>query len=444
MTVFDTNWISCWQYIIAHVETDFRWNLIEVNPHMGIGIYQASNEESYDLLHKLITDYPDHEKYFDSAFLNSFKTGKRWGRKIFTNSQAQQIKNALSTKDSRKVQMEMFNAFANRYIKVMKKYGIKNNKGAIYASTIYHQSPRAFFQIYNAVGNASYTKWYHGALNNGIVGKYKTRQNKVKHDLDNWDGKSYKDFGQSGSGGSLSDKDWEADDIGDENPENGNPANTYETTVTELGISSLRKVGKELWLQLDDKHNNTTIRFYKQANNLWLPSIGSSEVNGTTNDIKIETGPTNGNQAEPKGNDIQTKIIGTMKSFEGKVSYTQGQGARMSPNRGTADCSGLVWYCYHKNGYNIGTYTGTQRNNGKEIHGGSCSSWKDSYENDLKPADIIVMKGSHGGHVEMYMDRKGYVMGIGSAKVKGSRWRTISNLMSSFNSYTVRRIIKDK
>lgn len=444
MTVFDENWVSCWQYIIAHVETDFTWNLIETSPHMGIGIYQASNEESWELLHKLVTEYPEHEKYFDSDFLATFKTGKKWGRKIFTNSQCQQIRKALSTTNSRKVQMELFNNFAKRYIKVAKRYGIRNNKGSIFALTIYHQSPRAFFQVYNAVGNGSYKNWYRGAINNGIVGKYKTRQNKVKSDLEKWDGKSYKNFGQGGVGGSLSDKDWEADDIGDDNPNNGNPSGTYADTVTKLGISYIKKVGKELWLQLDKTNDNQIIRFYKTGTGIYLPFHNSTNVSGKTEDEIIQQAPTDGNQLDKKSDDITDKIIATMKSFEGKVSYTQAQGARMSPQRGTADCSGLVWYCYHKHGYNIGTYTGTQRNNGKQIHGGRCSSWKSSFEDDLKPADIIVMKhDSGGGHVEMYMDRKGYVMGIGSAKVKGSRWRTISNLMSSFDSYTVRRIIKD-
>ena len=49
MAIFDEAWVRAFQYIIADVETDFRWNLIELNPHMGIGIYQASNGESLDL-----------------------------------------------------------------------------------------------------------------------------------------------------------------------------------------------------------------------------------------------------------------------------------------------------------------------------------------------------------------------------------------------------------
>lgn len=444
MAVFDNNWISAWQYVIAHVETDFRWNLIEANPHMGIGIYQASNEESWELLHKLVTEYPEHEQYFDSDFLATFKSGSSWGRKVFTNSQANQIRKALATKDSRKVQMELFNSFASRYISVMKKYHVTNNKGALFASTIYHQSPRAFFQIHSSVGNGTYIEWYRGALNNGIVGKYKTRQNKVLADLEKWDGSSYMDFGQGGTGGNTSNKDWDADDIGDEDPKDGNPAETYADTVTKLGISYLRQEGRELWLQLDETQNNQIIRFYKNGNNLWIPYHSSTNVGGQTKNDNIQQEPTDGNQAEPTVDGVQGKIIATMKSLEGKVSYTQGQGERMTPNEGTADCSGLTWYCYHVHGYNIGTWTGTQRKNGKQIHGGRCSQWKDSFEDDLKPADLIVMQhDGGGGHVEMYMDRKGYVMGIGSAKVKGSRWRTISNLMSSFDSYTVRRIIKD-
>lgn len=132
MAIFDEAWVRAFQYIIADVETDFRWNLIELNPHMGIGIYQASNGESWDLLHNIVTKYPDLKTYFSDEFLKTFDSGsKRWGYKVFTNSQANQIRKCLATTNAKKVQQEMFDSFANRYIKVMKRNHITNKKGSI-------------------------------------------------------------------------------------------------------------------------------------------------------------------------------------------------------------------------------------------------------------------------------------------------------------------------
>lgn len=471
MAVFDEAWVRAFQYIIANIETDFRWNLIELNPHMGIGIYQASNEESWDLLHNIVTKYPDLKSYFSDEFLKTFDSGsKRWGYKVFTNSQCNQIRKCLATTNAKKVQQDMFDSFANRYIKVMKRNHITNKKGSIFASTIYHQTPKRMFQVFNAVGNAPYTRWYTGAMNNAVLRNYPSRYRKVKNFLASWDGKEIKKIPDG-----VSTKDWDADDIGDNDPDYGSSSNKENvdrsattTATTELGISSIRLISSnELWLNMDNDGNNINVRFIKQSNNLWIPSnvtstnenISSGDVQisvtgnkaniTTKNDVlkKFTTGGENTTKKPKKGetvSGVRGKIIETMKSLESKVSYTQASSARMKPNKGTADCSGLVWYCYHKHGYNIGTWTGDQRKNGKQIHGGRCSNWKTSYEDDLEPCDLFVMKhDSGGGHVEMYMDRKGYVMGIGSARVKGSRWRTISNLMNSFDSYSVRRIISD-
>lgn len=470
MAIFDEAWVRAFQYIIADVETDFKWNLIELNPHMGIGIYQASNGESWDLLHNIVTKYPDLKSYFSDEFLKTFDSGsKRWGYKVFTNSQANQIRKCLATTNAKKVQQEMFDSFANRYIKVMKRNHITNKKGSIFASTIYHQTPKRMFQVFNAVGNAPYTRWYTGAMNNAVLRNYPSRYRKVKNFLASWDGKEIKKIPDG-----VSTKDWDADDIGDINPDYGSATNknnpdrsAVSITVTNLGINSIKLISSnELWLNMNNEGNNINIRFIKQANNLWIPSnvsstnqnelTGDEQTNNSGNNANITTKNdvlnkfTTGGKTTKKPKHGQTasgvrgKIIATMKSLEGKVSYTQASGARMRPNKGTADCSGLTWYCYKKNGYNIGTWTGDQRENGKNIHSGRCSSWKSSYEDDLMPADLFVMKhDSGGGHVEMYMDRKGYVMGIGSARVKGSRWRTITDLMNKFDSYTVRRIIDE-
>lgn len=472
MAVFDEAWISAFEKCIAYAEADYQWNLVEVSPHMGVGIYQASNGESYDLLHRLVTTYPDTKKYFSDEFLVTFDTGsKRWGYKVFTNSQSAQISKALKTDDAHKLMQTMLDEFANAYIKVMKRWGITNKKGSVFAATVYHQRPLSCKQIYNAVGNANYLKWYKGALNNAVVGRFRSRQNKVKSVLDKWDGKSVLTFS-----GKENTKDFEKEDIGDVNPNYGNSIKTYgdtvenngvgeEVTTTDIHIQFIRQVGKELWVQMDNDYSNVNIRFLKNANGVWIQAQSSSTISNV-DDESPSTSTSTGTKITSKNNvqekfttggtttkkpkkgetvdGVCGKIIATMESLEGKVSYTQASGARMRPNKGTADCSGLTWYCYKKNGYNIGTWTGDQRKNGKQIHGGRCSSWKSSYENDLKPADLIVMKhDSGGGHVEMYMNRKGYVMGIGSAKVKGSRWRTITNLMSSFDSYSVRRIIDE-
>ena len=244
MSIFDEAWVRAFQYIIADVETDFRWNLIELNPHMGIGIYQASNGESWDLLHNIVTRYPDLKSYFSDEFLKTFDSGsKRWGYKVFTNSQANQIRKCLATTNAKKVQQEMFDSFANRYIKVMKRNHITNKKGSIFASTIYHQTPKRMFQVFNAVGNAPYTRWYTGAMNNAVLRNYPSRYRKVKNFLASWDGKEIKKIPDG-----VSTKDWDADDIGDIDPDYGSSSN-----ILMIEDMKINKFKAEILEQVLDK-----------------------------------------------------------------------------------------------------------------------------------------------------------------------------------------------
>lgn len=428
--IFDNNWISYSMYVVGTVESGCNYGAVERYAMAGIGIAQWTYNRSWELLNLIATDYPESENNFPILW-DSIKPGSSaWGQKVFTQNEANEVGAGLVTESGIASQNKLYiQDCQNSYIPLLRdECGFTDPKSAIFALTVYHQSPQAFYQIFSACGTANVDVWYNTTLNNGIVGKYISRQNTVKSLLDAWDGESGKDdFGIYNPYYQVG---------GNTDPGNGNPNNTKSETTTKAKIGAIRVVGKGLLAEFDGQK----ILFYKAGNGIYYPRIGNKNVSGVTEDTPVPDNP------EQSGTSDDARwIVDKIKSLEGTLQYSQAQSLRTNIPAGYCDCSGLVWWLYNQRGFSVGTWTGSQKNDGILVADGRYTV---PDENIMQLADMCLFDWSGStdistyGHVELYIG-DGQIMGHGGDPYLGPVKKDIVSYFKSAPYWQIRRVIND-
>lgn len=136
-------------------------------------------------------------------------------------------------------------------------------------------------------------------------------------------------------------------------------------------------------------------------------------------------------------------MVSMMTSLQGTLWYSQAADKRTNIEGGYCDCSGLVWWLYNKRGYSIGTWTGSQINDGQLVKSGgggeACTT------DGLQPGDIVLFDWQSTsyttyGHVEMYMG-DGIICGHGGVPDPGPSVKSLAQQTSFANVWQVRRIL---
>lgn len=401
MAQFDDNWREYCLYTISSVETNCNFAIVEYATNAGIGIAQWTFGRSWQLLNLFATDYPEKAQETLGNLYELVKPGTTaWNTKYFTDAEAQNLmSNVLGTTECIETQMKLWNMdLESDYIPLLQSHSLTDVKGSIFALSIYHQSPQAFYQIVNAVGNGNIDQWLIGALNNSIVGAYSNRQNTVYQKLNEWDGASAPPDGWANANGETIDiggnQNW-----GGGNFEGGGTENPF-----SVEIKSLEKIGKELRLNiLLNNEKNKTVCFVKESPSLWVPY--NKTYYGLAESEEQPLPPSQNPSVDINAN--EKKLVETMRSRIGKNVYTQNMNLRQLCGEGYSDCSALCWWVYQQIGYNIGTWTGAQLEDGELIQtlGNGGSGFDPSL---YRPGDLFLiywgLDYSGFDHVEMWMD----------------------------------------
>lgn len=428
--IYDDNWKSYAMYVTGTVESSCDYGCIEKSAMQGIGIMQWTNGRSWQLLNLMVTDYPNTLSLFP-ILGDKIKPGSTsWGEKAFTQSEANEISAAIVTTEGVSTQNKLWSQDCDEsYIPLLRdECGLTDPKGAVYALTVYHQSPRAFYQIYNACGNASLETWYNTTLNNGIVGKYKTRQNTVYDLLSQWDGESGKDgFGTTNPTETVG---------GDNNPNNGNPDDTFSTVLTSVSMNRITQNGNELILHCSVSGVEKQLIFYKGGSGMWFPQLSNQDEEQNTVDTPVPDTPTHTGTNE----DIEW-ILNKEQELKGTLQYSQAASLRTNIEGGYCDCSGLVWWLYNQRGYSIGTSTWSQIYSGELIEEGTAGTLPD--ETKMQLGDLCLFNWGNGTqHVELYIGNN-TTIGHGGDPYLGPTEKTLSGQCSAaYGFWMVRRIIK--
>lgn len=138
-------------------------------------------------------------------------------------------------------------------------------------------------------------------------------------------------------------------------------------------------------------------------------------------------------------------IIKSALTRERKNRYSQDADKRTKIEAGYGDCSGTIWYWYHKIlGINIGGNTEAQINSklGVRVEMAIVNGIPD--ESKLKPADCLYFRGSDNsrtegvGHVEMYIGN-GQCFGHGSG-IGGTVKNLASYCKSRYNAKSTSKL----
>lgn len=170
----------------------------------------------------------------------------------------------------------------------------------------------------------------------------------------------------------------------------------------------------------------------------YYPIVREEDIEGTTEDNKVpSTGVGTG------GSEVRQKLYDRMMGLKNKLTYSQAQDKRTNINGGYCDCSGLVWFLYNEiAGINVGTWTGQQVGNGKELSKGSGKI----DESVLKTGDLIFFNwGNYNAsydHVEMYMGAN-QCMGHGGSKPLGPYEKDLTSYASIAHDWMCRSYLDD-
>lgn len=396
----DTNTICYYaMYVIGEVESNWNWQSVNYNDPITIGMMQWYGTRAAALLNRMKNERPTDYDMLASSLVSSLDSNNQnssyWNSRYLNQTEGESVSSAFASTESHIVQENQAITDFEGYIGTLEGWGLSkdNPKPLIFAMSMYHQSPKSAGQVVaSAGGSATLDRIYQVCLNNGVLGQYRNRYTTVYNRLNEWDGESMPpDFGQNGGAGTSE---------GGENSGTQALANAikyitlYNNTLTVYGSSSS---GLENGLVCVETAPNT-----------WSPAVNNTGTN-------ITGGNAGGGSAT--GTEAQQQLVEFARSCLGKFAYSQGAG-RLSPETsGYTDCSGFVWYCYQKVcGIEIGTWTGEQVNNGKEIGSGSGGNLP---ENEMQPGDLVIFgygsPYSDSSHVEMYIGNN-QLIGHGSGQ----------------------------
>lgn len=75
MAIYDDNWKSYANYVIATVESGGQWNCVEKGMRLGIGVMQWSLGRSWRLLNMCASQYPQETESSLPSLWNEIKAG---------------------------------------------------------------------------------------------------------------------------------------------------------------------------------------------------------------------------------------------------------------------------------------------------------------------------------------------------------------------------------
>jgi cell wall-associated NlpC family hydrolase len=414
-------------YVIGQVESNHNWSAVNRGDPITLGMMQWYGTRAYNLLNLGRTSDPTGWAAFKAATPalaaavenNSYA----WNGYYVTDVDANAWVEWSKRDENHQFQQATWDSDYNNYSNVCNNNGIpeSNIKQRIYFMSMYHQGPLYAFQVLQTCGAmATLDNMHQTCLNNGVLGQYSNRYNTVYNLLKNWDGTSAPpDFGQIGTGGSGGNTPPPADN---------QPKPDKPILVQQFGDMLRVRIGSDVYTA------------YKSAAQTWQ----AGTIKGTSNGSGSTGGGTPVPAPTPDNNNV-TKVLDWIAARVGKFAYSQG-GGRLNPDQtGYTDCSGLLWAALHfAIGQDIGTWTGTQKNDGTHV----CDSNSDSTASGIakaKAGDILLIMWSGYNatydHVEMFGNVNGYVYSHGGPG-NGPNVFTAASQMDNCYFWEIRRVIK--
>ena len=379
---------------IGQVESGLKYDSINYRDPITVGIAQWFGTRAASLLNRMkgvdTVGYNSLAASIKADLDSKSETSPFWNSRYLTKAEGETIRPFLAANAT--VQNAQFVSDINEsYLPMARSLGMdpdSNTDAVIFFFVMYHQSPKRARQVVGGAGaGASLDRLLSFALNEPVLGKYKTRYNTAATIIRNKDtsgvaaGALAADPGEPGG-------DSEPDIASGEQPTAHNIA--YATKYNDR-IVLYRANGETPLTLLPDGMGN----FVPEKD-------GSRPGTPPVNDGSGTSAP----GIPPSGEGGDTKratVVKWMTDRIGRLNYSQQEPGRSRPDSsGFTDCSGAVREAYRQIGMELGSYTGAQYTQGARVKAGSGGI----NTSDLKPGDLIYFNW-HGyranvDHVEMY------------------------------------------
>lgn len=375
---------------IGEVESNLNYGAINYNDPITVGVAQWFGTRAAGLLSDMADSDPTGWQNVDASIRdqvdNTSNTSSYWNTRYLSPAEGSSIRTfILNNKD---VQNQLFRSDIDDYVAVLNNLGFDVDAAtdaAIFACTVYHQSPQAARQVISVTGlRPSLDRIHRAALNNGIVGTYRNRQNEVKAIIE--------------AGDTTGVDDPPPDDPPDDNTggEGGEPGERLRSSISYITAHGDN-------LHIHQRGESTVIPAYPSTANRWIlsldPNTGAPVDDGP--DPEPEPDPPTGTGSE---------LVQWMLDHEGEFYYTRGPAREEPHNTGGADCSSVTRQAFlDVSGVNIGSYTVAQWQNdrGTRIQSGSSGEYPDP--SLLQPGDLMFSLTGWSGrgsvdHVDMIID----------------------------------------
>lgn len=408
-------------YVIGAVESNHNWTAINPSDPITLGMMQWYGNRAKSLILRGKTSDPaGYAQYFAStAAAEAAEANQDMSYYYVTQADAAAWHAWAATDPNHVVQQAQWEDDFTAYQQVCDSHGFPagNMRERIFFMSMYHQSPVSAFRVLGSTsGTASLELLHSTALNDSVLGKYRTRYDTAYTMLKNWDGQSAPpDFGQAG----------------DAPTPGGDPGGGGIITPTPAQQRYISLVGDVLILH----DNGKTSQFYQTAQQVWTNSgTDGTPISGGQTDAGSET-----------GSDAGAKVVAWVAARVGKYAYSQGPG-RLDPEAsGYTDCSGLWWRAYQDvTGINVGRWTGEQAGLGTRI-AVSGTDTPASAVAKSKPGDLLLLTWS--GHNPNYDHVEG-MTGTGKDQTlshggpgDGPNYRQATDQMARASEWELRRYV---
>ena len=428
-------------YVIGAVESNWDWTAVNYNDPITLGMMQWYGTRAANLLNLVKTGDPDGYAILAQSLRDSVEahtaTDSWWTTRYVNRAEGNSWKTAAARDEIHTIEQDLFiHTDIPSYVSVLGSWGVgeDNVKSLIFAMSMYHQSPRSCGQVIANVGDADLDTMWRAALNHQVLGQYANRYNRVHDLLTTWDGTSAPpDFGQT--------------TIPDTNPggdtgNSGNPSTGGGNSISQsTGITRITLNGNNLIVFTKEYPKGLVC--VKTSGQNWIPTANTTGKPDAPNQ-----GADNDTGGEQPSTDIQA-MQQLWFDNANKWAYGQGAGRLNPPVSGYSDCSACIWWAINKIrpdlAKNIGTWTGTMVNSGREIARGTAST---PFPTDkVKKGDILLIEWGYTNwsfnddhsHVE-WMTESNHNWGAGSSPLPHDNGAT-TDFIKSTGCWMLRRIL---
>lgn len=414
---------------IGTVESNMTYDSIYYVDAITVGIAQWYAGKARNILHRMRTENPgtwvstgvlatlnqqitDHDDAMHSDW-------DWWTGRYLTRAEGEALRPVLLS--NRAIQNDQFAKDIDALVAVAVNQGMdkdNNTQAVLFYCVMEWQGPKYARRVLARAGaETSLDRLLAECLNDGVLGQYRNRYNTAARII-----RAMDDSGVEG---------------GDLTPTpTPDPGGSSGTTRPHGDVSRLQVWGDQIFVVGSD--GSKTVAIPSVAGNYLV----GQKANAGTNPVPPPSNPNPDIPPTAGATEKETAIRTFLASQEGRFAYGQGP-TRLTPEKNMyTDCSALLYWAFKKVlGINLGTWTGNQYTNGRNVAAGSGGLPVSS----MRVGDLVFFDWRGNGftsafdHVEMYFGN-GQLIGHGGPG-SGPTIKQNTNMANTALRWRVQRVI---